>query len=136
MPIIDVINSFNKLGKINYDATERDTGDAYFGQPIYTKTFTGRTPDNTGTSNTLFTVTGATKIIGYGGMITQNQQLLPGPPLRFTDIRSIFSGLGLHGPYAQIDGIDFKVVNYVGLGYTNDTRFSNCDYVIKVSYIK
>ena len=135
MPIIDVINSFNKLGKINYDATEQDTGNTYFGKPIYTKTFTGTAPNVSGLASTLFTVTGATKIIDYYGMVTQNQQLLP-PPLRHSHMAGVQSGYGLHGPFAQFWGNDFVVANYAGAGYTNDTRFSNCNYEITVFYTK
>lgn len=111
---------------LNYSTVEQMTNRlGLTGKPIYVKTFTGTTPNNS-SDNIIFSVTGSTKIIGYEGMVTQSAGV------RYTDVKAIQSGNFAHGPAFQFYGtVDAHWYNATG-----DGRWQNTPYEITVEYEK
>lgn len=111
-----------------YSSNEQITNEVGLtGKPIYRRTFTGTTPNNT-SDNNLFTITGATKIIKMYGPVQQGGGLNG----RVTDVSAPMSGNTAHGPLFQIYP-DFTCHVY---NVTGDTRWQNMTYAITVEYEK
>ena len=120
------ISSQRTLGGTTYSTIEKITDETWTdNKPIYVKTYTGTTPNNS-YDNLIFTVNGATNIIKFFGKIVQQNNG------RSSDIMSLFSGSTPHGSMYQF----YNTNELHCFNSTGDARHQNCQYEITVYYTK
>jgi hypothetical protein len=111
-----------------YATTEQDTGETWTdGKPIYRISYSSTTPSNTNDA-TYITITGATYIVNYEGLIYENTLN------RYTDINTLDSGsMTLHGPVFQL-----YLTNVLHMFFATlpDARFVNAPFQVTVYYTK
>jgi hypothetical protein len=127
-----LVNSIVVENKNIYSTTEALTGETWTdGKAVYRITKTGTTPTGTGDA-TQFSITGATKIIRYNGMISESI----GGQTRYMNLTGLSCGSAVHGSAFKFYNNGGTLEAHIFFNTLPDARFTGVPYQVTTYYVK